>query len=515
MKKLIFLISFCFIFLSNIQSQDCSIMTISNNTSLSLDGNGEAVVIPEMLMFGDISQCNYEIGLAINNGNGNFTIVIPYAPSITITCEFIGTYVVTVKDLDSGNTIWANLVIEDKIGACSTSFGPDTYSLVYSSRNISGLIDTDVTLNGNLVDEVYDWLDTIPKSDLVDGENVLNFPTSNTQLNGITTLDIVEASKMFAVDPVFPLRAVLADMDGSGYLNINDIIVLRNLVLDLPNPDLADSHLFVSKTYEFPSDFNAFDFTDLNFREYTFDKDDVTQDDLEFFVYQLGNIVGNGLEITDSIANDDVSNRSVKKLILADKDVVAGETILVPMTLVSEDFDIRGLQLGMALNGLQLRDVDHNYTGNTLMYNYISDQDLRFSFMDQEGSSEFNIVLEFEVMENGALSDMILLDMDFEQLAVGEDQHSLINLDFQAISSTMELEELSMSMIGNELQIVLPDNHKNAIVIYDVQGKVLYTVIPTSTLVSVNMSEYYGGMFFVSTIVNGKPATRKMVLFNH
>lgn len=515
MKKLIFLISFCFVAWTSVHSQDCSILTISNNTNISLDGNGEAVVTPDMLMFGDISQCNYEIALSQDNGNNNFTIVIPYAASINLTCEYIGTYVVSVRDIDSGNTVWAYLGIEDKIGTCSTSFGPDTYSLVYTARNISGLIETDVTLNGNLVNQVYDWLDTIPKADLVDGENVLNFPSTNSnfQLGGISTLDLVEVAKMFVEDPEFPLQAVLADMDGSGYININDLVVLRNVILNLPNADLADNHLFMSKTYEFPSDFDPFDFTNLNFREYRFDKDDVTQEDLEFFVYRLGNIAGNVI-ITDSISNDDVSNRSAKQLILSDKEVVTGETILVPMTLTSDDFDIKGLQIGMALNGLILKNVNHNYTGNSLMYNYISDQDLRFSLLDQEGSMDFNITLEFEALENGSLKDMIILNTDFEQIVAGDDQHAVIDLDFQSVSSTVELEDVSIRLIGNELQLILPENHRDAIVVYDVQGRVLHTVIPTSSLIVLDMSDFYSGMFFISTLVNGKPSTKKMVLIN-
>jgi len=517
MKKLIFLISFCFIYLSNVQSQDCSVLTISNDTNLSLDTNGEAVVIPEMLMFGDISQCNYEIALSSYIDNNNFIIVIPYGPSITVTCEFIGTYVVSVRDIDSGNVVWANLIIEDMNGACPLYFGPDTYSLIYDSRNFGGVMDTEVTLNGNVVDEVYDYLDTIPKSDLIDGENVLDFPPSNSNIvvgsSGITTLDIVEINKMFVFDVEFPLRAVLADVDGSGYLNVNDMVLLREFILGIPNVILADNFLYRSKTHQFDADFDAFNFTDLNFREYRFDKADVTQEDLEFFVYQYGDIIGS-TTITDSIGNDEVTNRSNLQLVIEDRAVTAGETILVPMTLSSEDFDIKGLQLGLVFNGLELNDLNHNYTGNVLMHNYVSDQDFRISYVDQNGAEDFNVVIEFDVLQSGILKDMISLNNDFVQESVGFDHYANIDIAFQETSAVQDIEGISSTMIGNELFIEFPNVHTDRVVVYDVQGKVITSIHPKSSIVKVDMSGLNDGMFFVSTLVNGTPFTQKIVLIN-
>jgi len=512
MKKLIFIISLSFIFLSNIKSQNCDIIVISQNTNVSLDNNGEAEVTPDIFVIGDISQCNYEIALSSNNGDGTFTIVIPYASSITLTCEFVGTYVVSVRDVDSGNIGWADVNIQDMIGACSIYFGPDTYSLVYSPRNTSGPFNTDVTLNGNLVNEVYDWLDTIPQSDLVDGENVLDFPaTSAPSLSGISTLDLVEMHKMFVFDDVeYPLRAVLSDADDSGYLNVEDLVLWRNFILGIQNTDVADNHLYISKTYEFPSDFDPFDFTDLNFREYKFDKDAVTQEDLEFFVYSYGDINW----LTDSLTNDEVVIRSNNKLELSNREVNQGEIIQVPVKLTIDDFEMYGLQLGLAFDGLELINIDHNYSGAVLLDNHLSSQDYRISFMDTNGASEFNAVIELQVLENGELRDMISLNTDFEQLAVGYDQYANIELEFLSTSSTIEVEEFFTSMNGTELQIAIPVNHQEIIAIYDVQGKVLHKITPQSELVSVDMSGLTDGMYFVSTVINNKPQTQKIIFIN-
>lgn len=512
MKKLIFIISLSFIFLSNIKSQNCDIIVISQNTNVSLDNNGEAEVTPDIFVIGDISQCNYELALSSNNGDGTFTIVIPYASSITLTCEFLGSYVISVRDVDSGNTGWADVNIQDMTGACPTNFGLDTYSLLYTPRISGGPFNTDVTLNGNLVGQVYDWLDTIPKTDLIDGENVLDFPPSSTppSLNGISTFDVVEVHKMFLFDVQYPLRAVLADINDSGYLNVEDIVLLRNFILGIQNTTIPPNYLYISKTYEFPSDFDPFDFTDLNFREYRFDKDAVTQEDLEFFVYRYGDIN----QLTDSLTNDEVVIRSNHKLEITNREVSAGEIIQVPINLSTEDFDMYGLQVGLSFSGVEVTDLSHNYSGNVLLSNQISNQDYRISFVEGNGTSEFNAVLELEVLENGELKDMISLNNDFEQQVVGLDQHATIELEFINTSSTNEVEELFTSMNGSNLEIALPINHTGTVVVYDAQGKTIHLIMPTSERAVVDMSGLTDGMYFVMTVINHKPVTRKIILIN-
>jgi len=185
------------------------------------------------------------------------------------------------------------------------------------------------------------------------------------------------------------------------------------------------------------------------------------------------------------------------------------------LRLTSSDFEINALQLGIAFSGLSLKDVEHNYSGNTLLYNHISNQDFRLSFENQNGSSDFEIILEFDVLEDGNLRDMISLNDDFEQLSVGFDQHAFIDLDFQETSSVQDLEDISITMIGNELVVNFPNVHSEKVVIYDVQGKIITNLNPNSNLVKVDLSGLNEGMFFVSTIVNEKPFTRKVVLINN
>lgn len=509
MKKLIFLLSFCFGIILNVNSQ--CMLVCNNQINVSLDNNGQAVITPDMVLE-STPNCTVEIGL-FDSVNGSQ--IIPFGDDITLDCSHLGTYVYQVQEIGvGGNSCWAMVFIEDKLDACPLDIGQDSLGIVYRNSNGFGSFASETTLNGDPVEEIYDWLDVFAIADLVSGENVLSFGESANQnsANGISTLDVVVAQQaLLEINTDYPLRAVLADVDDSGYLGVNDIVLIRQYILGIINELPAKDNVYFSNTYSFPVDFDIFDFTTENFREYRFDDADVTQDDLYFNVFKMADI--NGVTTPDSVKSETATNRSSKLLITEDRAVVKGELISVPMQLDAEDININGLQVSFNLSNLSLENIIDNYSGAQLIYNEISNTELRLSFLDDGTAQYFDITLQMEVLEDGRLSDMLSLNADFENIVASYTSHAGIEIAFENSSSTKEVLDVKGNVLSTSLEIYLPRDHNDAINVYDVQGKLISTHTPVANQVILDRGNFpVSGMYILSTVSNGKQIAKKLIV---
>jgi hypothetical protein len=508
MKKFIFLFCFCFGVIINVDAQ-CNLVCL-NEVTVSLDADGTATIFPNQVIEGT-PNCTVFIGLFESVG-GNQLLTID--SSIVVDCNLIGTFAYFLTGQNGSASCWGLLTIEDTINACPLNIGQDSLGIVYSQGNGGVSFDSETTLNGNPVEEIYSWLDVIAEADLVSGENVLEFGPSAVQngLAGISSLDVVIAQQiLLEISAADPLKAVLADVDDSGFLGVNDLVLLRQFILGIITELPAEDNLYFSETYEFPADFDVFDFTTENYREYRFQDSDVTQEDLYFKVFPFGDI--NEAVLSDSLISPSATVRSTKQLMIEDRAVAQGETVLVPLSLDAEEININGLQMSLNLDNLSLLDVIDNYSGSQLFYNELSSSDLRFSFLDDATLQNFDITLELEVLEDGMLSDMISLNADFANEVVSYDAHAGIDINFEQSSSVDEVLVVKGNVLSNSLEINLPIEHTAAIKVYNLQGRLINSQLPVNNRVVLERNNFpISGMYLVSTIYEGKQVSIKVVV---
>lgn len=509
MKNFIFFLSFCFGIITSSNAQ--CILNCYSSVNVSLDASGSAVVTSDMLVAGIPPSCNVELALFETVGGVQ---ILPYGESLTIDCSLIGTYVYEVKEVGGGNLCWGHLVIEDVSNNCPLNIGPDSLGIVYTLKNGSGSPSSNASLNGNPVQEIYPWLESFAIADMIAGENVLDFSTSVSQNSsgGISTLDVVEAQKLLLeITSDYPLRAVLADVDDSGFLGVNDLVLMRQYILGIITDFPAATNQYFSDSYTFPADFDVFDFTAENFREYRFEDTEVTQEDLYFNVFRMADI--NGVTTPDSLGTPTATVRSSKKLRLTDRAVSQGETVMVPLQLEAEEININALQMSLNFSNLSLKNVINNYTGSQLFYNEVSTNEVRFSFLDDDTHEYFDLTLELEVLADGMLSDMISLSSEYENLVVSYDNHATIDMDFGQSSSVDEVLEVEGNVLNGFMTISLQEDHTSEIKIFDMAGKMIFSQLPQNNTVTLDRSDFKSsGIYIVNTLSNGKQVSLKIVV---
>ena len=485
-------------------------LTCNNNVNFSLDSNGEGTILPEMILEGDYTGCGpFEISLldpATNNP------IIPAAAQIDVNCNHVGSYTVEVVDITSNNSCWSTIIIEDKLDACIYDFGVDTLVCRYLPRTASWNLGTEVTLNGNPIQQINEFLDIIPKADLVIGNNTLNFPPSSSSqpLNSVSTLDLVYAQRFITEEEdEYPLRAVLFDVDDSGYLGINDLFTARQLILGMITEVPAKNYLFVPVQYEFPVDFDPYDFTNLDFRNFDFDDSSVTNEDLEFYVYQIGDI--NTVE--DSLGGVSTTTRSEKKILIEDLQVNAGQTYEVPVTIRGEGLNTFGAQVAFDFTNISMDDVESNYAGNVLWSNEVSIEDYRVQLLHNEIQEDWKFVLKFTATTSGKLSDLISLNSDFNNSIANLSQELDLELEFFETSSVKELLDINTTWNGDQLIIGLNQFAEGDLILSTTDGRTLHSQgFEGSEVILSNDAMQVPGLYILSIKSEGNIYAKKIVV---
>ncbi len=471
MKKFILFFTFSVAMLSVAHTQ--CILTCNSFVNFSLDNNGQGTITADMIIEGSATGCS-DLEIALFHPVWVNNQLTPWATALDVDCADIGDFVITVREVGgNGSSCWGNILIEDKLEACTPQFGPDTLVCQYIRRTSFGPLYTDVTLNGAPIEEVYDWMDIIPKSALTPGQNTLSFPPATEQfpLAGLSTLDLVHAQRFISIDDyTYPLRSVLFDLDDSGYLGVNDLFLGRQLILGMIATVPAKSNLFVPVNYEFPSDFDPFDFTDLDFRNFTFDDATVTNEDLKFYTYQMGDIN----EVLDSLTSGNATVRSNKKIIIEDFDMLSGQSYTVPVKIQGEGFNMFGAQLSFDFSGISIEDIRSAYGSNVLMSNEVTQNDYRIQLLDEESHNTWEFEITFTANSEGRLSDVIALNTLFNNTVANVNGEDGLEIEFVETSSVEEYMDFETLWQGDQLIVRFIEYVDGRISINSIDGKGLY-----------------------------------------
>lgn len=111
----------------------------NNNVNVSLDGDGKAIISPDMMLEGGIFA-NADYNVSINGG--------PYNKTGTMTCSHIGENEISIRDENSGNECWSIVNIEDKLAPVLS-----VPSTIYLTLNVP----TEALLTADMLDRfTYD-----------------------------------------------------------------------------------------------------------------------------------------------------------------------------------------------------------------------------------------------------------------------------------------------------------------------------------------------------------------------
>jgi len=96
----------------------CNVVICNQNVNISLDSDGSARLHAGIIDEGSYDDCNFEI--ALYDGD-NIEELIPFADTITISCDHVGDLILRIRDVTTLNSCWTSTVIEDKQDASISS----------------------------------------------------------------------------------------------------------------------------------------------------------------------------------------------------------------------------------------------------------------------------------------------------------------------------------------------------------------------------------------------------------
>ncbi len=485
-------------------------LTCNNLVNFSLDQNGLGTITPDVILEGSFDpNCDYEISLM----NGTSTL-ISGTNSLEIDCSFLGEF--TLNIANNGSSCWGLINIEDIGQVCSTDVGPGNIPLSITYGNSYANIDG-VDMNGIALNSVYSWLYAIPEADILAGENLIEFPesTNNSSLQNVSTLDIVLMEKMFSEGIEYPLRSVLSDVDGSNYFGVNDIVTTRELILGIINEFPSKNHIYFPSNYKFDSNFDAFD-NIPNYREFRFSNDTLVDVSFSFRSYAYGDL--SGATTVDSFSSQEVTDRNyIQSITIQDQMVEEGDIVSVPVGLLDESQNFIGLQMGIALEGATLLNVEHNYSALELMSNTLDDSNLRFSFLNAAGNTNMELTLELEIEKTAMLSEIISLNSTFKQELASYEENGTLNLVFSPATSVEYLDDYELRIFPNPMldftTILLPSSKEVDLEVLNGQGQILNVFKNAKDQINLSKEDLaHSGIYFIRVKNGDQYFIKKLVV---
>ncbi len=507
MKNILYILVFA---LGSIQAHAQCTPICNAFINFSLDQNGEGVILVDMIDEGSFPNCDFQLQLEMANGSW-----IGPADSIFVDCAHVGVHTIRLIDQITSNSCWGTISIEDILGVCNNDVGEGNLPLVLNPENGFGFVGSDITLNSTPLSEVNSYLYAVPEDDILSGENIIDFsPSSNqSQIGGVTTLDLVELMKIFEFGVNNPMRAILGDVDESGYLGVNDLFLIRQRILGIINQWPAQNFLYLNTNHQFDSNFDPFDFIGLDLRQYRFSGDTIDQVDLTFGVYAFGDISVVEDSLSAGIQIEDRSNKD--KLIIADLYIYADEDMSVPVRLES-NLDFKASQISVDLGSLNLIDINHNYGGSEFMYHISSENQLRISYVPNGESLEFDLVLRSS--SDLYSSDVLKLSDDFDQQVVSFSSSKDVELVFETVSSLTEVNESNFKIFPNPAMDLFTLEFHDAVTrevrILNINGQVMTQIKNASSRINLSQQELQltPGLYTVHVKEGSKSYFKKLIL---
>ena len=310
-------------------------------------------------------------------------------------------------------------------------------------------------------------------------------------LNGVNTFDLVLISQhiLGTQELDSPYKLIAADVNKSGNITGNDVIAIRQLILNkidaFPN---NSSWRFVDGEYQFDNPSNPWS---SPFPE-VFNLVDLSEDkmDMDFMAIKVGDVDGDAFPTRTAFAQGRSSN-GLLSLVTEARAVRKGEEVKIAFT--ANDFRaVQGLQFAMTFDEsvLEFTEVKANALPNlsdaNFGYTLLDNGVITASWNEVEGKAismdndDVLFEMNFTAKADGQLSELIGLNPGYlraEAYVEGEGTYDL-SLQFGADASTVDQFELFQNKpnpFNGETQVGfnLPEAGQATLTIYDVSGRIL------------------------------------------
>ncbi len=395
-----------------------------NGVSLSLMENGMAEIWASDIEISSYDFCTpyeqlkFRIGFEPDPGQ----TTPPPSDSLIFTCDNLGTNIIALWVGDNaGNWDYCTTyaIVSDNHDVCEGTTGgvevADMAGRIFDEQG-DGIPQTQIMVDSSSYWQMTNdtgsyWFSAMPMYD----SYVLRPEREGNQMEGITMDDLMALAKHLAdVDTLdTPYQMIAADVDGSGFLDQQDLLTLHFMLLGLENafPDSLNWR-FVPAGFEFPIE-NPLA---VNFPQ-SITVNDLLQsvDSLNFVGIKLGDIdcTAMGSATAGATANSSAAedrSRSSEPLLIDDQRVQAGSVVKVPVYQRAGS-RLLGMRLEWQHAGLELERLEEVRARLIGMKEQQPEQ-LGLSWVSGEPLQGENPLfhLYFRAQHSGYLSEMLSLD---------------------------------------------------------------------------------------------------------
>jgi len=484
-------------------NQEC-ILTTGYKTFYELDLTAETQITPDNLLTGDI-ECE-SVALALTGLNDPEPI--NYESSITVNCDNLGQRKVWIRNTETGFTLPRIVQILDPLEACGTVLGPGDRLVTYT-KSLEGLFfNSDIVVNDKILPRHPGGIGFIlNEADLVEGENTLNFLTSGFPLNGMTTLDIVLGQRIILLDEYdHPRESVLFDIDMSGYNGIGDLITMREIILGISNGEDVPVAYFFNNSYEFPADFDPFDFENT-FTEFSFDKADFETVDLSFEAYKTGDLNDSAIPgLVGKDLDNSITRSSDPEFQVTDMEVVVGQEFDFELKYESEE-KFKGLLTALVGDGIVFKSLninELNADNPRVDFNIINENEIRILYGNPNSMAELKDItftISAEANKAGVLVELLGLKSGFPQEVIGENNTVSIVDDLSVITTSVTITGLDVEVkvypnpAHNKITLSTKDSDLQKVSVFDVIGREVLTSNLKGNVESLEISDLATGLY--------------------
>ena len=464
---------------------------------VSLDANGLAEISPDMIIEGDTTGCNFDLLLSVTLDG-----IVVSGPTVTLTCDHIGEWTVTMTDLTTGNSCWSTINLQDPGGFCD--FGaPALVATGQCFSDVDLLLNGTETLTGNCV-----FL--LPE---LSGEEqtVTIIDNGGSALNGVSTLDWVLMFRGIINNDFVPRTAIATDIDNDGTVSTVDLITHRQIVLGLDDGSSYDQVRMYRQDNPFDnfSPYDMLDYTSLEFDSSEFE----TVNSILIRFLKVGDLNDSAF---GGINSDDITElRSIKELIFEDRFVQEGEEVEFILSIESPDV-LNGLTASLNVEGEWL-NVSTQYSDFEFMTNVV-DGNLKCSFLNSSDHEGFGMTLKYIADQAGFISDHLSLEESFINDVVTVDDQSL-QIGLRAESSSFSSEVQLNNSVGTYDSVLSFGNEfagqEKTIEIRDMQGRLIEQKMTVDNTINIYKTTLgHSGMYLVNWSCNGKRGVEKIIMTN-
>ena len=386
-----------------------------STTLTAMDTTGDGQADAEMVMLpasffdaGSYHPCGYDVTVSFSS-DVNDTIHTFFCSDTTdlqeielwVTDEKGGQdYCITYLDVQDNDTIdlCGGLRPVDIAGRVYTETDAELADVSVELRSFETLIEmTDV-------DGLYEF------AEMPQGGNYQVKPVKdNDYMNGVSTLDLVLIQRhILGLSPLeSTYKMIAADINNDEKLTSSDLLSLRKMILGIeerfPN---NTSWRFIDSGYEFVEDMNPWAGEIAEEYNITGLSEDMQ---INFMAVKTGDVDGN-VNVSE-LSNSEIETRSTSAMLfeLPNIEVEKGKEYEVEVRSV-EDANIFGMQFTMALNGLEVEEIQQGMLDVSMENTAQRSGQLHVSYAKGHGinvKAGALYTLIIKANEDGLLSEMI------------------------------------------------------------------------------------------------------------